>query len=105
VTAGSILYISRSLLQRPSPQRQGLDRFLWRVPAATGTRALVVATVIAVGVMTFGSLVFSCSPAYFIRFFPGYAVGESLAIVGSLLSLVGALVAVGAPQRRRKVAT
>jgi hypothetical protein len=40
-----------------------------------------------------------------LRFFPGYAVGESLAIVGSLLSLVGALVAVGALQRRRKVAT
>jgi hypothetical protein len=32
-------------------------------------------------------------------------VPSTLAIVGSLLSLVGALVAVGAPQRRRKVAT
>jgi xanthine/uracil permease len=82
-----------------------LDRFLWSVPAVTGTRALVVATITAVGVTTFGGRVFSYSPAYLIRFFPAHVVGESLAIVGSLLSLVGALVALGVPQRRRKVAT
>jgi hypothetical protein len=93
LTAGGTLYISRSLLQRPSSQRQGWDRFLWRAPAVTGTRALLVATIIAVGVMTFGGLMFSYSPAEFIRKFPGYEMGESLAIVGSLLSLVGALIA------------
>jgi hypothetical protein len=93
LTAGGTLYISRSLLQRPSSQRQGWDRFLWRAPAVTGTRALLVATIIAVGVMVSDALVFSYSPAEFIRFFPGYEVGESLAIVGSLLPLVGALIA------------
>ena len=105
LTAGVTLYISRSLLQRPSSQRQGLDRFLWRVPAVTGTRALFVATIIAIGVMAFGYLVFSSSPLYFIAIFYGYAPGESLATVGSLLSLVGALVALRAPRRQGKVAT
>jgi hypothetical protein len=60
LTAGVTLYISRSLLQRPPPQRRGWERFLWSVPAVTGTRALVVASTIAVGVTVSDALVFSC---------------------------------------------
>ena len=43
-----------------------------------------------------------------VKYSPAYIrdeLGETVAIVGSLLSLVGALVAVGAPQQWRKVAT
>lgn len=103
--AGVTLYISRSVLRRPSPQRQGLDRFLWRAPAVTGTRALVAASIIAVGVMLLGGYVFDYNPIDAMGISLRYRVGESVAIVGSLVSLVGALIAVRAPRRQGKVAT
>ncbi len=60
LTAGVTLYVSRSLLQRPAPQRRGWERFLWSVPQVVGAcprRGKYHRR----RVMTFGGLVFSYS--------------------------------------------
>lgn len=80
--AGVTFYTSLCLLRRPSPQRQGLGRLLLPIPQLGGTCALLVASIVAGGVAMFGLIVFG-NPDW----------SEMVGIVGILLSLVGALVA------------